>query len=287
MGALRSRARSLTQDTRVKSSEEIREEEKERMRRKVEEFNARLGNENEIDGIDCPLCRNKGLIEVLSEDGLSSAIRICECRKKRAEKIKADRILRESGLAEMIESHTFKNFEIREEWQKRIAQKACEYVRDEAGKWFFFGGQHGCGKPHICTALCRMFLKKAIPVRYLLWKDESAKLKALINEPDRYESEMKAIKEVPVLYIDDLFKVQRGTQPTQADINLAFEILNSRYNRKDARTILSCEWTISELIDLDEALGSRIKEKCREFVFGIKRDPAKNYRIKGIEEEVF
>ena len=286
MGALASKARGLIQDMREKSSEEIREEQKARMKQQVDEFNDREGEENEVDGIDCRICRNKGLIEVLSEDGLSSSIRICECRKRRAEKLRADRLLRESGLVEMIESHTFRNFETKEDWQKKIVQHACDYVRDQGNKWFFFGGQPGAGKTHICTAICRMFLKKSIPVRYLLWKDESAKLKGLINDADRYEEEMKSIKEIPVLYIDDLFKVQRGMKPSQADVNLAFEIINARYNRSELKTIISCEWTMTELIGLDEALGSRIKERRREYVYGINRDMNKNYRIKGYEEEV-
>ena len=105
----------------------------------------------------------------------------------------------------------------------------------------------------------------------------------MVNEPE-YEEKLDFYKNVDVLYIDDLFKTGRSSsevkqRPTQADINLAFEILNARYIRKKI-TIISSECTISDLIDIDEAIAGRIKQKCGEFCININPDRNKNYRLK-------
>lgn len=260
---------------------------KEQVAKQVEEFNASSGDLNQKDGYDCPLCKNRGMFEELEPDEITTKIVFCECQRKRMEKAKADRMLQESGLAQMIEDCTFQKFEMKEQWQKVFVEKACEYVRGEGAPWFFAGGQPGAGKTHICTAICRSFLKKGIPVRYMLWADESRKLKSIVTYAEQYKAEIEPLKSVDVLYIDDLFKVQRDGSgkyvPTAGDINLAFEIINARYMRKDLKTIISCEWMISDLIAMDEALGSRISERSKGSAIQIKRDAKKNYRLGGDE----
>lgn len=72
--------------------------------------------------------------------------------------------------------------------------------------------------------------------------------------------------------------------PTPADINLAMEIINYRYNlsrSNDQRmiTIISSEKTISELREIDEALTGRIKEMAGEWIITLSGKD-KNYRFK-------
>lgn len=62
---------------------------------------------------------------------------------------------------------------------------------------------------------------------------------------------MHELKMVYVFYIDDFIK----ETVTDADINIAFELLNARYNDHEKLTIISTEKSI------DEALGSRIYER--------------------------
>ena len=110
-------------------------------------------------------------------------------------------------------------------------------------------------------------------VRYFLWRDEAPKLKALVNDREEYERIIEQVKRVDVLYIDDFFK---GTV-TPADINLAFEILNSRYNSDKLITIISTEMTIENILSLDEAVGSRIYERCKGFYI---KTPKDNWRLR-------
>ena len=107
------------------------------------------------------------------------------------------------------------------------------------------------------------------------------KIKAKANS-DEYEELLKPWKTVDVLYIDDLFKTEQGKNPTTADVNIAFEILNYRYRNSKLITIISSERTIQEIVGIDEAVGSRIFEKSGNYCINISKDIKKNYRLKNM-----
>ena len=115
-----------------------------------------------------------------------------------------------------------------------------------------------------------------------MWRDESTRLKALVNKPE-FDVEIAVYKRTDCLYIDDLFKTKKGASVTPADVNLAFEILNYRYIN-DMLTIISSEKTLREILDIDEAVGSRIYEMAQGYILNISADPAKNYRMRTGEE---
>lgn len=111
-------------------------------------------------------------------------------------------------------------------------------------------------------------------------------LKGLINNPEEYNTALMELKTVDVLYIDDFLKVPIGCEsnkPTPADLSLALEIIDFRYDTRKP-TILSSEWSTSDIISFDEALGGRIYEMAGEYVLNIKRDKTRNMRMKNIEE---
>jgi DNA replication protein DnaC len=95
----------------------------------------------------------------------------------------------------------------------------------------------------------------------MLWRDSVTRLKAVVNDSEEYARLMEPLKRVSVLYMDDLFKVGKGQEPTGPDANVAFELLNARYVSRDKLTIISTERSIEELMDIDEAVGSRIYER--------------------------
>jgi DNA replication protein DnaC len=113
----------------------------------------------------------------------------------------------------------------------------------------------------------------------MMWRDEAVNLKAMVNEHQEYKEKLDELKKAPILYIDDLFKTQNGKEPTQADVNLAFSIINYRYQDKVRTTIISCEYTTAELMAIDEAVGSRIFERSKSYRVEIKKDQGKNYRV--------
>ena len=247
---------------------------------KIDGLNNTPGNRNEEDGYNCDICKNKGYVVKLVEHGglFSHVATDCKCVVTRNSIMRMKR----SGLKDVIKDYTFEKFLDTEPWQKSIKEAAIEYSENPDG-WFFLGGQSGAGKTHLCTAICREFLLRGKSVIYMLWRDEIVKLKAIVNESDEYRNLIDKYKTAEVLYIDDLFKTGKAQdnsvqKPTAADVNVAFEIINYRYNNPGMITIISSECTEDELLDIDEAIGGRIYERSKAFSIAKNRD--RNYRIR-------
>lgn len=241
--------------------------------------NAKEGNKHLFDGYNCSICKNKGAIYDVYQNGDKfEIVQIpCKCEKNR----KTMRALKRSGLESVVHDFKFENYETKEPWQKTALETAKRYAENYKEHWLFMGGASGRGKTHLCTAAAIALLKKGDEVKYMLWRDEARRLKSMVNDPE-YNSEIQYYKAVDILYIDDLFKTGRGVgksaqMPTEADINLAFEIINSRAMRKKP-TIISSESTLLDLMDIDEAIGGRIKQMCGEYFFNIGSKNTKNYR---------
>ena len=241
---------------------------------RIDWYNAGSGRLNEIDGYNCDICKNKGIIAKLTENG-EWYTSDCECQKIR----NSLKIAQKSGLGEIITTYTFDNFLADEKWQLEIKRKALDFCNDADAKCFYIGGQVGCGKTHICTAIAAHYIKAGANVKYMLWCDESKHLKAIAND-SCYQEEIKKYKSVDVLYIDDFLKVQNGSAPSDADIKLAFEIINNRIIDNKKTTIISSEKALDELIDYDEATMSRIYQKSKNYKITIAKDRSKNYRLK-------
>lgn len=247
--------------------------EHEKMIAVVESYNNTVGNLNEVDGYDCSRCKNKGYIARLDENDYEVHSE-CKCMKIRATLRRAKR----SGLGDIITEYTFDKYAAQDEWQKVIKNTAQAFCKDDEAKWFYIGGQVGSGKTHICTAIAAHYIKAGQEVRYMLWSEESKKLKAFVNDPD-YSGLIGVYKTADVLYIDDFLKVKNGENPTAADINLAFEIINHRL-LENKITIISSEKTVDELMDYDEATMSRIYQKTGKYKLNIGKDRSKNYRLR-------
>ena len=165
------------------------------------------------------------------------------------------------------------------EWQRNLLQTVRNYSANFGDKWLFIGGQSGSGKTHLCTAVLQeLVFNHRKEILLFEWAEKSKKLKQLINDP-KYDEELSRYKSVSVLYIDDLFKVKRGETATAADVNLAFELLDYR-DRENLTTIISSEFSIDDIISIDEATGGRIKYRAQEYALHIGKDRGKNYRLK-------
>ena len=225
-----------------------------------------------LGGVDCPECNNTGRIVYTKEDGTLWS-RECRCMAKR----RTLRRIRNSGLGDMMERYTFESYDTPDEDRKRIKQKAQEFVEADSG-WMYIAGRSGSGKTHICTAICRELIDKGHDLYYMNWKDESTVLKASVMDSVDYEKRIQNLKKVRVLYIDDFLKGGSSA----ADIRLAFEIINARYNNSKLRTIISSEVRLKALFELDEALGGRIYERSRGCWL---LTPDENWRYRMVSED--
>ena len=242
--------------------------EQERLERIAEAKNLEPGF---LSDYDCEICKNRGEIwEVAATEYGYPELRArkCRCTPIRESMTR----IKQSGLGEMLERYTLSSWECRESWQDAVKKAAVRYAESPEG-WFYLGGRPGTGKTHICTAICSMFLNRGFAVRYMLWRDVSVAAKAAVNDEERYRELVRPLKAVPVLYVDDLFKTGKiydrrtgqrvDAEPTAGDVNFAFEILNARYNDTEKYTILSSEYSIERLLDIDEGLGSRIYQRSK------------------------
>lgn len=237
-----------------------------------------LFNSAKGDG-DCPKCNGKGYIQKsrLEKGFWYPDVYECECLSKTKNEIR----IKKSGLADVIERYTFESFKTKEEWQKRLKASAEKFA-ENPGNWFYVGGQSGCGKTHICTAIVKTLMEKGLESKYIIWTEEITKLKANKNKDEEYRQLIEPIETAKVLYIDDFLKLPSGARstPTQSDIMTAFEIINYRYNNRGRLiTIISSEHTVEDLLYFDEALGSRIYEASKGSRNIIKREDKRNYRM--------
>ena len=252
------------------------------MKQEVEVMNRQAGS---LTDYDCPKCLNKGFIYKLKEtnDGFSKAeitATPCDCQKIRSEIAR----LKSSGLSRLVDKYKFSNFRADDKWQKVIKQSAKQYSNNPTG-WFYIGGQPGCGKTHICTAIVNELIKNGRSAKYMLWQDDIATLKGFANDIDNLDKMLNQFKRADFLYIDDFFKARQGESVTTASVNMTFRIINHRYN-ENLCTIISSELSIADIINIDEALGSRITEMCGNRAYFISRDTSKNYRFRKQGEQL-
>jgi len=222
-----------------------------------------------LNNVDCPVCHNSGYVIVKNQDGTISA-HPCECMAKRV----SIRNLERSGLKDMIRRYTFDNYVA--DTPERIATKkaALDFCMGPySPAWWYISGRSGSGKTHICTAICSRLMDQGKAVRYMLWRDATAELKSFVMDGEEYQERIRPLKKVAVLYIDDFLK--GGC--TEADLRLAFEIINARYNNMNLRTIISSERPIGDIMNLDEALGGRVYERASQYM---RKAPPENWRMR-------
>lgn len=224
---------------------------------KVYEILQYNNSQGELVGYNCQKCHNKGYIKYLNKEGYVMTLE-CSCQKIR----NAMQLIEQSGMGNLLRLYTFDRYKTENEWQKFVLNKAQKFVDDDNAIEFVMLGQSGSGKSHICTAICReLILKKSMDVKYMMWVEDSNILKANKMNADIYHRKLQSFENATVLYIDDFLK----NEPTQADLSLAMELINNRYNRsrttsKRMVTIISSERTMDELREFDDALAGRIME---------------------------
>lgn len=206
----------------------------------------------------CSKCKD---VEWILDPETNTAIE-CECREKKI----YQRILEASGISIAFLNRNFQNFKT-DKAPKILGEaksKAIKYSKDFEGNKdsknnsIAFLGQVGCGKTHLTMAIANELMKKNIGVLYMQYREAIVQLKQNAMDEEEYQRQMNKYKAARVLLIDDLFK----GKTTDSDNNIMFEIINYRY-LKAAPMIISSELNTIQLLEKDEAVGSRIIEMCK------------------------
>ena len=97
-----------------------------------------------------------------------------------------------------------------------------------------------------------------------------------MDETD-YIRELEKYTNPTVLFLDDFLK----GEPTVADRKYIYKVINTRY-LKGMPMIISTEKSIKEILEFDEAIGSRLIEQTKGNIIEFPRDFSNNYRLKNI-----
>lgn len=280
----------LSQDTRLRSSARTASAQVEAERTfddivkmtelDVARFNSEAGYENRDGSYDCKICKNRGYImRLVVRNGMCyRPVTRCQCMDLRDNV----RRMRGSGMEANIRDQSLKKFDATDSWQRTMLESANRYAREgvDSGAWFFIGGAVGAGKTHLCTGISRDLMYRGKAVLLMPWQTEAVNLKGnMYDDQSAYDAQMSKYRTAEILYIDDFLKPARDKDPTAADIQLAYDIINARYNARKP-TIISSERYLDEVIDIDEAVGSRIKERSASYRIDLERDKAKNHRLR-------
>lgn len=234
---------------------------------------------------DCEICKDTEWIDIKDEYGLYSSSKPCKCREAKLYK----RILESCGIAEGFLSKGFDNFNITNSQTEKALNTAKDYantfhlIQDTKNNSLALLGQVGSGKTHLTIAVANELMKKNIGVRYMQYREDIPRIKQVITDEASYNREINKFKNATVLLIDDLYKRainkgQYGEYLNDADSRIMFEIINHRYF-KGLPIIVSSELGAMKLLDLDEAIGSRILEMCKGHIVEI-TGKENNYRLR-------
>lgn len=224
----------------------------------------------------CPICRGVGFI-VKSDDRYQDIITPCSCTMKTNIKSK----WKLAGLNVDSSKLNLKSYKIYNTITKKCKTAALNYlksfskIRNSRHNSIAFLGQVGSGKSHLSTAIAINLIDKGVKVIYMPYRDVITKIKQNMLDGECYSLILGKYKTSELIVIDDLFK----GKITESDINIMFEIINYRY-LNNLPMIISSEYIIEKLLELDEAVGSRILEMCRGNTIEI-QGKENNYRVNG------
>lgn len=226
-------------------------------------------------GLHCEKCNDMGYV-LVEKDGVDVAVR-CDCYEKRMALIR----MKNSGIPEEFGRKGFRDFKTNGimalETAKKKAETYCKHFlkfENDGQNSIIFCGQPGAGKTHLGMAICNNLLNDSnVPVSYMAYRNAVTVIKQTVTSKEAYYAAINQYCTQRLLYIDDLLK----GRTTDADINILYEIVNFRYMHNKP-LIISTEKSPADLVDFDEAVGSRILEMCRGNIIQLQGKEL-NYRL--------
>lgn len=240
----------------------------------LEERVANLLKENNVEKFetkyDCEKCRDLGYVFVSNDQGGEIAIE-CECLQRKQSLQK----LEKCGLSDAFKKRTFKTYITDTKYQFEAKAKAMQFCKEfkESNSSLILCGKPGSGKTHLGVAVMLNLIEKNIGCKYEEYTSMIMTLKQSVLDEANFITEIDKYLNPRVVFIDDFLK----GKPSDADLKYIYRVVNTRY-LKGKPMIISTEMRMEDIIQWDEAIGSRIMEMCQGNVITFDEDCV-NYRF--------
>jgi DNA replication protein DnaC len=231
----------------------------------------------------CQACKDTGWINV------NNGYIQCDCVKREIIQKRWTRFGVDPGDVKQLKEYKI-NLPIRQQAREKAFNYITQFetIRTQRNSSIAFLGQPGAGKTHLSLAIGKALLEREshVEVVYFPYLEASRELKANVLDDETYNKIQSKYINAELLIIDDLFKdkVKKGKLVaglTETDMKHIYPIINQRYINH-LPTIYSSECNANMLMDLDEALGGRIIESCKDNFIIFKYGRENNYRLEGI-----
>lgn len=247
---------------------------------------------------DCHICNDEGsYIEFmkdqqgsivydiyLDDEGKEKArkavevMTICKCVAEKRVK----HLFKSSRITDEMQTKGFKNFDttgrppVIQDAKHKVMEYAKHFseIRKNRNNSIALLGQPGCGKTHLLMALANTLIYYGTAVIYFSWIDGFNDLK---DNFDNLNDMIHRLQTVEVLFIDDMFKGRREITDFQRET--LFAIINYRY-LNHLPVLISSEKDTDQMCNMDEAIGSRIHEMCRDYLI-VMQGKELNFRLRG------
>ncbi len=208
----------------------------------------------------CPICGGIGYVtfDVPLDDPRFSEAVPCRCMADELARRELESVRSFAQMAALAEM-TFETFQVEAPGNspdqvlslRAAFEAAREFAANPSG-WLLLRGGYGCGKSHLAAAIVNERLRRGLPALFVVLPDLLDELRATFadDSADSYEDRFEAVREVPLLVLDDL-----GAQaPTPWAAEKLYQLLNHRYNNR-LPTVVT---TNCRLEDLDDRIRSRL-----------------------------
>jgi len=224
---------------------------------------------------ECPICHGAGVVHPVGEDGTPQYGQVvpCECSRERVLKERYDSMLHFCQLPVATTNWTFESFDASGPLQEAydLALQLAEERSDM--RWLTLIGGVDVGKSHLAVAICRRWLARGKPARYVLVPLMLEELRSSYNREGEYDQLMNFLLKVPLLVLDDL-----GTQkPTEWSVEKLMQIVDYRYVN-GLHLVVTTNRALDDLPgDTEHRIGSRLlrADFAREAVID-----AQEYRLR-------
>ena len=212
---------------------------------------------------ECQQCKDE-LGYLVRDDQGNEKWRICDCVEGRRQK----RLFKSSNISGEFQRVTFDNFVLdgRPECVRSAYYAVQHYLanfeslRGTKNNSIALLGVPGSGKTHLLIAAANTLLAQGIGVLYFPWVEGSNELRDAVAKKADVQAKIDAMKNVDVLFIDDLFKGRKEVKDFQ--LEWLFEVVNYRY-LNHLQMMVSSERYFDQIFSIDEGIGRRIFERSR------------------------